>query len=94
MTRRFRLLAGPNGSGKTTLKRRLERDYVVNFYDSLNADEIFAEVKKTGAYAPRLAFETSAEAASREAVNEAFAAGLPITVLQNGRVVRVKGGAL
>ena len=45
VTRRFRLLAGPNGSGKTTLKRRLERDYAVNFYDSLNADEIFAEVK-------------------------------------------------
>ena len=39
MTRRFRLLAGPNGSGKTTLKRRLERDYAVNFYDFLNADE-------------------------------------------------------
>ena len=55
MTRRFRLLAGPNGSGKTTLKRRLERDYAVNFYDFLNADEIFAEVKETGAYAPLLA---------------------------------------
>ena len=37
-------------------------------------------------------FEASAEAASREAVDEAFAAGLPITVLQNGRVVRLKGG--
>ena len=60
MTRRFRLLAGPNGSGKTTLKRRLERDYAVNFYDFLNADEIFAEVKATGAYAPRLAIEADA----------------------------------
>jgi len=60
MTRRFRLLAGPNGSGKTTLKRRLERDYAVNFYDYLNADEIFAEVKATGAYAPRLAVESEA----------------------------------
>ena len=29
--------------------------------------------------------------ASREAVSEAFAAGLPITVLQNGRVVRLEG---
>ena len=37
-------------------------------------------------------FEASAEAASREAVDEAFAAGLPITVLQDGRVVRLKGG--
>ena len=63
MTRRFRLLAGPNGSGKTTLKRRLERDYAVNFYDFLNADEIFAEVKETGAYAPRLAIESEALAA-------------------------------
>ena len=63
MTRRFRLLAGPNGSGKTTLKRRLERDYAVNFYDYLNADEIFAEVKRTGAYAPRLAIEPEALAA-------------------------------
>ena len=35
-------------------------------------------------------FETSAEAASREAVDEAFAAGLPITVLQDGRIVRLK----
>ena len=60
MTRRFRLLAGPNGSGKTTLKRRLERDYAVNFYDFLNADEIFAEVRATGAYAPRLAIESDA----------------------------------
>ena len=70
MTRRFRLLAGPNGSGKTTLKRRLERDYAVNFYDFLNADEIFAEVKESGAQA----------------------AGLPITVLRDGRVVRVGNG--
>jgi len=60
VTRRFRLLAGPNGSGKTTLKRRLERDYAVNFYDFLNADEIYAEAKATGAYAPRLAIETEA----------------------------------
>ena len=63
MTRRFRLLAGPNGSGKTTLKRRLGRDYAVNFYDYLNADEIFAEVKRTGAYAPRLAIEPETLAA-------------------------------
>jgi len=57
VTRRFRLLAGPNGSGKSTLKRRLGCDYAVNFYDFLNADEIFAEVKSTGAYAPRVTVE-------------------------------------
>jgi len=67
MTRRFRLLAGPNGSGKTTLKRRLEHDYAVNFYDFLNADEIYAEVKATGAYAPRLAIEPEALTAYVEA---------------------------
>lgn len=67
MTRRFRLLAGPNGSGKTTLKRQLERDYAVNFYDYLNADDIFAEVKATGAYAPRLAVEPAALKAFAEA---------------------------
>jgi len=67
LTRRFRLLAGPNGSGKTTLKRRLERDYAVNFYDFLNADEIFAEVQSTGAYAPRLAIEQDALSAAVEA---------------------------
>jgi len=82
VTRRFRLLAGPNGSGKTTLMRRLERDYAVNFYDFLNADEIYAEVKATGAYAPRLAIES-----------EALKAGLPITVLEGGKVVRLKEDA-
>ena len=48
------MVAGPNGSGKTTLMRRLAADYAVNFYDVLNADDIFAEVKRTGAYAPRM----------------------------------------
>ena len=52
MTPRFRMVAGPNGSGKTTLMRRLARDYAVNFYDVVNADDIFAEVSRTGAYAP------------------------------------------
>jgi len=69
MTRRFRLLAGPNGSGKSTLKRRLERDYAVNFYDFLNADEIYAEVKATGAYAPRLAIEPETLTAYAEAAS-------------------------
>ena len=85
MTRRFRLLAGPNGSGKTTLKRRLERDYAVNFYDFLNADEIFAEVKATGAYAPRLAIEADAlkahvAASSYDESVKAFFRGGAITV--------------
>lgn len=52
MTPRFRMVAGPNGSGKTTLMRRLAKDYAVNFYDVVNADDIFAEVSRTGAYAP------------------------------------------
>ena len=54
MTARFRLVAGPNGSGKTTLMRRLAADYAVNFYDVINADDIFAEVSRTGRFAPRI----------------------------------------
>ena len=54
MTPRYRVVAGPNGSGKTTLMRRLAADYAVNFYSVLNADDIFAEVSRTGAYAPRV----------------------------------------
>ena len=52
MTPRFRIVAGPNGSGKSTLMRRLAADYAVNFYSVVNADDIFAEVSRTGAYAP------------------------------------------
>ena len=47
MIKRFRMIAGPNGSGKSTLVGLLRRDYAVNFYTMLNADEIFAEVSKT-----------------------------------------------
>lgn len=47
------MIAGPNGSGKSTLVRRLREDYSVNFYDFLNADDIFASVSATGAYSPR-----------------------------------------
>ena len=54
MIARFRMVAGPNGSGKTTLMRRLADDYAVNFYDVINADDIFAEVSRTGAYAPHV----------------------------------------
>ena len=56
MTKRFRMIAGPNGSGKSTLVGLLRRDYAVNFYTMLNADEIFAEVSKTRAYLPALPF--------------------------------------
>ena len=60
MTRRFRMVAGPNGSGKTTLMRRLAADYAVNFYDILNADDIFAEVCRTNAYFPPMPVEPDA----------------------------------
>ena len=54
MTKRFRMIAGPNGSGKTTLVDLLRRNYAVNFYTMLNADDIIAEVSKTHAYLPAL----------------------------------------
>lgn len=54
MTKRFRMIAGPNGFGKSTLVGLLRRDYAVNFYTMLNADEILAEVSKTRAYLPAL----------------------------------------
>ena len=54
MTKRFRMIAGPNGSGKSTLANLLRRDYAVNFYTMLNADDIFAEVSRTHAYLPAL----------------------------------------
>ena len=57
MTKRFRMIAGPNGSGKSTLAGLLRRDYAVNFYAMLNADDIFAEVSKTHAYLPSLPVE-------------------------------------
>jgi len=50
MTRRFRMVAGPNGSGKSTLVSWLERDYAVNFYMMLNADAVFADVKRTRSF--------------------------------------------
>ncbi len=54
------MVAGPNGSGKTTLMRRLAADYAVNFYDILNADDIFAEVCRTNAYLPPMPVEPDA----------------------------------
>lgn len=53
MTKRFRMVAGPNGSGKSTLAAWLARDYAVNFYTMLNADDVFAQVRKSHAcFAP------------------------------------------
>ena len=46
MTKRFRMIAGPNGSGKSTLVGLLRRDYAVNFYTMLNADEKYTEYTK------------------------------------------------
>lgn len=53
MVRRFRMIAGPNGSGKTTLVNRLRDDYSVNFYSFVNADDILAQVLRTGGYSPK-----------------------------------------
>ncbi|MBO7533336.1 MAG: hypothetical protein J6T46_05060 [Victivallales bacterium] len=47
MTPRLRMFAGPNGSGKTTLAMWLSRDYAVNLYHFINADIMFAEIKKS-----------------------------------------------
>ena len=53
MTRRFRMVAGPNGAGKSTLTAWLTKDYAVNFYTMLNADDVFAQAKRTAAvFAP------------------------------------------
>ena len=60
MTRRFRVVAGPNGSGKTTLMRRLAADYAVNFYSVVNADDILAEIARTGGYSPRIPIDGAA----------------------------------
>ena len=50
MISRFRMVAGPNGSGKSTLAAWLARDYAVNFYTMLNADDVYALVQRTQAY--------------------------------------------
>ena len=50
MTKRFRIVAGPNGSGKSTLTAWLMRDYAVNFYTMLNADDVYALVRRTSAF--------------------------------------------
>lgn len=47
MISRMRIFAGPNGSGKSTLAHWLSRDYAVNLYRYINADDLFAEIKET-----------------------------------------------
>ena len=51
------MIAGPNGSGKSTLTAWLMKDYAVNFYTMLNADDVFTQVKQTAAIFAR-GFET------------------------------------
>jgi len=63
MTKRFRMVAGPNGSGKSTLTAWLVRDYAVNFYTMLNADDVFAQVSRTGAFFAPFPIEGEALAA-------------------------------
>ena len=47
MIPRLRIFAGPNGSGKSTLAKWLSQDYAVNLYRHINADILFAEIRKT-----------------------------------------------
>ena len=95
MMPRFRLVAGPNGSGKTTLMRRLVRDYAVNFYDTINADDIFAEASRTGAYAPKIPVDPisladfAVESQYDADVKDAFASG---KVFVDDGIVRFKRG--
>lgn len=60
MIKRFRMIAGPNGSGKSTLASWLARDYAVNFYTMLNADDVFAKVRRTHAFFSPFPIEASA----------------------------------
>ncbi len=71
MTKRFRMVAGPNGSGKSTLTAWLMRDYAVNFYTMLNADDVFAQVTRTGAFfAP---FPIDGDALTAHAIDTEYA---------------------
>lgn len=97
MTPRFRVVAGPNGSGKTTLMRRLAKDYAVNFYDWINADDIFEEVSRTGAYAPKVQIdgdvlaEFAAASEYPDDVRRAFASG---AVSVSGGIARFRPDAV
>ena len=86
MTKRFRMIAGPNGSGKSTLANLLRRDYAVNFYTMLNADDIFAEVSRTHAYLPALPVD---EDALRRYVHESEYAPQTKAYFENGDISAV-----
>lgn len=58
MPSRFRMVAGPNGSGKSTLVDWLRRDFAVNFYTLLNADDVFVQVRRTQAFFTPFPVET------------------------------------
>ena len=87
MVKRFRMIAGPNGSGKSTLVKRLRTDYCVNFYTFVNADDIFAQVSKTGAYSPK--FPVSKDELVRYA--EVSTYGEDVKAAFRGDSVRVEG---
>jgi len=81
MVRRFRMIAGPNGSGKSTLVKRLRDAFAVNFYTFLNADDILAAIRETGAYSPCFPVDPSelmdyaAASTYEEAVKDCFRSG-------------------
>ena len=87
MVKRFRMIAGPNGSGKSTLVRRLRDDYRVNFYTFVNADDIFAQVLKTGAYSPK--FPVSRDELVSYAENTTY--GENVKGVFRSEAVRVEG---
>ena len=59
-------------TGKSTLVRWLGESYRVNFYSIVNADDILAEVSRSGAYSPKfpVAKEDLAEYAGRSTYSE------------------------
>ena len=87
MVKRFRMIAGPNGSGKSTLVKRLRDDYSVNFYTFVNADDIFAQVARTGAFSPK--FPVSKEELVRYAEDSSYGEDVK-DVFRGGRV-RIEG---
>ena len=87
MVKRFRMIAGPNGSGKSTLVQRLRNDFSVNFYTFVNADEILAQVSRTGAYSPK--FPVSKDELVRYAERSTY--GEEVKNVFRGTSVQVEG---
>lgn len=90
VVKRFRMIAGPNGSGKSTLVKRLRDDYSVNFYTFVNADDIFAQVARTGAYSPK--FPVSKDELVRYAEESTY--GADVKEVFRGAAVRVEGDCI